>query len=184
MIAVVGLGNIGENYENTYHNCGFRAINCFAEKNGFKFTKNKYSGQVAEGVFNGKKVILLKPSTYMNLSGQSVSKMVRMLKLDLSKVLVVYDDVDLPIGSVRLRKSGSAGTHNGMRNIISELNSENFPRLRIGIGRDEKLNLADYVLSRISNENMALLQPAFNKAKDIIESFIKNDGDIEKVGNI
>lgn len=181
MIAIVGLGNIGSNYEKTYHNMGFMVVDELAKKLGLKFNKSKFAGTIAEGMFEQEKVILLKPSTFMNLSGQSVSKMVRMLKLDLSKILVVYDDIDLPVGSIRLRKNGSAGTHNGMRNIIAELGSSEFARLRIGIGRDERLNLADYVLSKVSTENFELLKPAFEKSVNIIEQFIKNKGDVEKV---
>lgn len=117
----------------------------------------------------------------MNLSGQSVLKMVKMLKLDLKNLLVIYDDIDLPVGTIRIRKSGSAGTHNGMRNIISLLGTENFARLRIGIGRDEKLNLADYVLSKVSAENFEKLNPAFEKCTNIVEQFIKLNGDVEKI---
>lgn len=181
MIAIVGLGNVGLAYEKTYHNMGFMAIDNFAKKNGFKFNKSKYAGSVAEGVFDGAKVVLLKPSTFMNLSGQSVLKMVKMLKLDLKNLLVIYDDIDLPVGTIRIRKSGSAGTHNGMRNIISLLGTENFARLRIGIGRDEKLNLADYVLSKVSAENFEKLNPAFEKCTNIVEQFIKLNGDVEKI---
>lgn len=181
MIAIVGLGNIGANYEKTYHNMGFMAVDCFAKKNGFSFNKSKYAGQVAEGVFCGEKIVLLKPSTFMNLSGQSVSKLVKMLKLDLSKLLIVYDDIDLSPGVIRLRKNGSAGTHNGMRNIILELGSNDFARLRIGIGRDERLNLADYVLSKVSKQNLELINPAIEKCSEVIEQFIKTQGDVEKI---
>lgn len=181
MIAIVGLGNIGSSYEKTYHNMGFVVVSKFAQKNGFTFSKNKYSGVVAEGMYEGEKVVVLKPSTFMNASGASVSQLVQMLKLDLSKLLVVYDDIDLPAGSIRLRQSGSAGTHNGMRSIVEYLDTTNFPRLRIGIGRDERMGLADYVLSRVSNEKMELLKPAFDKAVDVIEQFIKLNGDINKI---
>lgn len=181
MIAIIGLGNKGSAYDRTYHNMGFMAVSRFASKNGFNFNKNKYDGMVAEGMYEGEKVILLKPSTFMNASGQSVQKLVRMLKLDLSQILVVYDDIDLPCGHLRLRKSGSAGTHNGMRDIVEKLNSTEFPRLRMGIGRDERMGLADYVLSRVSDTNMALLDPAFDKAVDVMEQFIVQKGNIDKI---
>ncbi|MBR2467947.1 MAG: aminoacyl-tRNA hydrolase [Clostridia bacterium] len=181
MIAIVGLGNIGAMYEKTYHNMGFVAVSRFAQKNGFTFSKSKYSASVAEGVYNGEKVVILKPSTFMNASGQSVKQVVKMLKLDLKEILVVYDDIDLPCGNIRVRQSGSAGTHNGMRSIVEHLGSTDFPRLRIGIGRDERMNLADYVLSRVSEQNSQLLEPAFDKAVDIIEQFIKCKGDVNKI---
>ena len=181
MIVVVGLGNIGSEYNNTYHNMGFSVLNRFAEKNGFVFNKNKFSGSVAEGMYKGEKVVLIKPSTYMNLSGTSVKKAVSMYKLDLTQLLVVYDDIDLPVGAIRVRKSGSAGTHNGMRNIVLELGSNEFPRLRVGIGRDERMNLADYVLSHVSSENKEKLDPAFDTAVNVIEQFINLKGDVEKI---
>ncbi len=181
MIAIVGLGNIGDSYANTYHNMAFMVLDRFAKNNGLVFSKNKFNGMVAEGMVNNEKVILLKPSTYMNLSGESVSKMVSMLKLDLKNLIVVYDDIDLPVGVLRLRASGSAGTHNGMRNIVAKLNSTEFCRLRVGIGRDERLNLADFVLSHVSKQNMEVLDVAFDKACVALEDFIKNKGDITKV---
>ncbi len=181
MIVIVGLGNVGSEYDNTYHNMGFSVLNKFAAKNGFTFNKSKFSGTIAEGVFNGEKVILLKPSTFMNLSGTSVKKLVSMYKLDLKNMLVVYDDIDLPVGALRVRKSGSAGTHNGMRNIVLELGSSEFPRLRVGIGRDERMNLADYVLSHVSQENALKLEPAFNNAVNVIEQFISLKADVEKI---
>lgn len=181
MIAIVGLGNIGDSYTNTYHNMGFMVLDRFAKNNGLTFSKNKFNGTIAEGVVNGEKVILLKPSTYMNLSGESVYKMVSMLKLDLKNLIVVYDDIDLPVGTLRIRANGSAGTHNGMRNIVAKLGSTEFNRLRVGIGRDERLNLADYVLSHVSNKNMELLDVAFDKACVALEDFIKNKCDVTKV---
>lgn len=181
MIAIVGLGNIGSSYEKTYHNMGFVVVSKFAQKNGFTFSKNKYSGVVAEGMYEGEKIVILKPSTFMNASGVSVKELVKMLKLDLKDLLVVYDDIDLPAGTIRLRQSGSAGTHNGMRSIVEHLGTTDFPRLRIGIGRDERMNLADYVLSRVSNEKMELLNPAFDKAVNVVEQFIKVKGDINKI---
>lgn len=181
MIVIVGLGNVGSAYDNTYHNMGFRAVDEFARKNGFIFNKSKFSGTIAEGMFEGEKVVLLKPSTFMNLSGQSVRQIVSMFKLDLTNLLVVYDDIDLPVAAIRIRKSGSAGTHNGMRNIIAELGSGDFARLRIGIGRDERMNLADYVLSHVSKENNEKLEPAFKNVVNVMEQFIKVKGDVEKI---
>lgn len=181
MIAIVGLGNIGKNYENTYHNMGFMVIDAFAKKHGITFNKNKFSGTVGEGQINGEKVVLLKPSTFMNASGESVVKLVNMHKLNPQNLLVVYDDVDLPLGALRIRANGSAGTHNGMKNILLRLNTSEFPRLRVGIGRDDNMDLADYVLSHISKQNMDVLNKTFDKAVQAIECFINNNCDVTKV---
>lgn len=171
MIAVVGLGNPGKTYEKTIHNLGFMALDYFAESNGLSFSKTKYSGKVAEGVINGEKIVLLKPETYMNLSGKSVQELMNMLKLKPSEVLVISDDIDLPFADLRLRQSGSAGTHNGLRDIVSKIGTE-FPRIRIGAGRPEFMDLATYVLSKIPQENLDILQEKFEKTNKIIELFI------------
>ncbi len=180
MIAIVGLGNPDIIYENTYHNTGFRALDKFAQKYNLKFTKNKYNARIASGIVNGEKVILLKPLTYMNLSGNSVSEMARQLKLPHSNIVVIYDDIDLSVGAVRYRVAGSAGTHNGMRDIVSKLGDENFPRIRIGIGRpDHNINLADYVLSKVNDNNNAILDKAFDNVTKLLEEFIKHGGKLE-----
>lgn len=171
MIAIVGLGNPGKNYERTVHNLGYMAIDCFAEKHGMSFSKTKYFGKVAEGMINGEKVILLKPETFMNLSGKSVEDMMRMLKLEPSQVIVLSDDIDLPFGDLRLRAKGSAGTHNGLRDIVSKIGIE-FPRIRIGAGRPEGVDLATYVLSRIPQENMNILAEKFGVVARVLEKFI------------
>lgn len=171
MIAIVGLGNPGKTYERTVHNLGFMALENFAEVHGLTFSKNKYSGKVAEGVINGEKVILVKPETFMNLSGKSVIELMNMLKLKASEVLVISDDIDLPFADLRLRQSGSAGTHNGLRDIVSRIGTE-FPRIRIGAGRPKYMDLATYVLSRISDDKMAILEENFKKINKVIELFI------------
>jgi len=173
MITIVGLGNPGKNYEKTIHNLGYMTIDYFADKNGLRFTKSKYFGKVAEGIVDGEKVILLKPETFMNLSGKSVEDLVHSLKLDLSNLIVVYDDIDLAVGVIRVRSKGSAGTHNGMRDIVQKL-GENFARLRIGAGRPEFGDLANYVLSNISNEKMQIYVDTFEKAEKILKIFIKS----------
>ena len=172
MFVIVGLGNPDKEYDNTYHNMGFMAIDKFAQDNGFIFTKSKYNAKVAEGLCEGEKVILIKPQTYMNLSGKSVGEVVKTLKLPLSNLLVVYDDIDMPVGAVRFRL-------NGMRNIVSILNSTEFPRIRIGIGRDERMDLASYVLSKVNKENMSVLQDSFEIVSKTITKFIKNKGKLE-----
>lgn len=174
MVVIFGLGNVGSEYSNTYHNMGFMFLDKFAEKHGLKFTKNKYYGMLAEGNIAGEKVLLVKPTTLMNLSGKCVGEYVRKFKVDLSNIMVIYDDIDIACGTYRLRKSGSAGTHNGMRDIISNLGSGEFPRLRIGIGfKPEYMGLANYVLSRVSSDNMAKLDTIADDTNEILEQFIK-----------
>ena len=173
MIAIVGLGNPGKNYEKTIHNLGFMALDFFAENNNLKFTKSKYFGRVAEGFIDGEKVILLKPETFMNLSGKSVEDLVHSLKIDLSNLLVLVDDIDLDVGVLRVRSKGSAGTHNGLRDIVQKL-GENFARLRIGAGRPEHGDLASFVLSNISDEKMTIYKNNYEKIDWMIKYFIKN----------
>lgn len=172
MIAIVGLGNPGKNYEKTVHNLGFMAIDTFANKHNLIFGKNKYSAKVAEGIVGGEKVILLKPETFMNLSGKSVIEMMNMLKLDCSQVIVLSDDIDLPFGVLRVRAQGSAGTHNGLRDIVGRIGS-GFPRIRIGAGKPEVGDLASYVLSKIPEEKMKNLEETFDKVSRVLDYFIE-----------
>lgn len=174
MIVIVGLGNPGKNYEKTIHNLGYLTIDHFAKSNGLTFSKSKYFGKVAEGVIDGEKVILLKPETFMNLSGKSVEAVVNQLKLDIDNILVIVDDIDLNFGALRVRSKGSAGTHNGLRDIVQKV-GENFARLRIGAGRPEpNQDLANYVLGNMSKERMEILDSTFAKTDRIIEYFIQN----------
>ena len=172
MIVIVGLGNPGKNYENTVHNLGFMALDKFAEKHDLVFSKNKYSGKIAEGNLKGEKVILLKPETYMNLSGKSVIEIMNMHKLETSQILVISDDIDLPFGAIRVRGQGSAGTHNGLRDIVGRI-GQNFPRVRIGAGRPEVGDLATYVLSKISQDKFSVLGDTFDKVSRILEYFVE-----------
>lgn len=177
MLVIVGLGNVGKEYENTYHNAGFLAVDEFATKFGFSFSKTKYNSFFAEGVLHGQKVVLLKPKTYMNNSGVAVSEVLRKLKIDAKNLIVVYDDIDLPVGQVRVKASGGAGTHNGMRSIISHIGTQNFYRTRLGIG-DKYYDLADYVLSKISKDNAPKIESAINEVVDVLEEFVKADGNL------
>ena len=173
MIAIVGLGNPGKNYDKTIHNLGYMALDFFASANGLSFSKTKYFGSVAEGMVDGEKVILLKPETFMNLSGKSVEDLVHKLKLDITHVIVLSDDIDLDFGTIRIRAKGSAGTHNGLRDIVQKL-GENFPRIRIGAGRPEFGDLASYVLSKISEDRQKVLNDTFVKVEKALRVFIKN----------
>lgn len=181
MVIIFGLGNIGNEYNNTYHNMGFMVIDHFAKKNGFEFKKTKYNGMLAEGMLHGEKVLLVKPTTYMNLSGNCVSEYVRKFKLDLSNILVIYDDIDIFCGTYRLRKYGSAGTHNGMRNIVENLKSEDFARLRIGTGKKpDNMSLVDYVLAKISSDNSTKINSLLDNTDKIIDEFIQYKN-VEKI---
>ena len=147
---VVGLGNIGKQYEKTIHNMGFLSVDKLADMFGVKFSKKDCNAEVAEVWLDGKKIILAKPTTYMNLSGVAVKGFKSKYKIQTNEILVVCDDIDLPRGKIRIREKGSAGTHNGLRNIIAELGSEDFLRVRVGVdGAPEYMDLADYVLSKI-----------------------------------
>lgn len=182
MIAIIGLGNPDEKYQNTYHNIGFNVVDAFAAQHKVSMKKFKFSGRYGECKIGKEKVLLLKPMTYMNNSGRAVGELVRKLKLPLSRVIVVYDDIDIPVGVLRLRANGSAGTHNGMRNIVEVLDSENFPRLRVGIGRDSSMQLADYVLSKISPMNADIYKrSAYPLAVKVLEEFVVKDCDVERI---
>ena len=167
MKIIVGLGNPEGKYNNTYHNVGFSVVEMFATKKGLKFSKNKCRALIAVG--DG--YILAKPQTYMNNSGDSVYELKKYFKVPLSDILIVLDDIDLPKGKIRFRLSGSAGTHNGLRDIVSKVGST--PRLKIGISRDESMSLADYVLSSIDSKSKELLSASYVTATDLIEKFIK-----------
>lgn len=179
MILIVGLGNPGKEYEKTYHNLGFMALDYYAKLQSVKITKNKENALIFEGQLNGKKVILAKPQTYMNLSGTSVIRLMNAYKIDPSQVLIIYDDIDLEEAAVRFRSSGSAGTHNGMKDILKNVNTLIVPRIRIGVGKDPLPNrsLADFVLSSVRDEKV--YDAAFQKTASIIDEFILNNGVLE-----
>lgn len=159
MKIIVGLGNPEKKYEQTYHNIGFVCVDKLASMLGAKFTKNDCNGQIAECYFHREKILLVKPQTYMNLSGNCVEALKRKFKIDNKDIFIILDDIDLDKGKFRFRENGSGGTHNGLRHIVAKI-GQDVNRLRIGIGRDEILDLADYVLSKISQENMKMILPA------------------------
>lgn len=169
MKIIVGLGNPEGKYNNTYHNVGFSVVDLFAKKKNLKFNKNKCRALIAVG--DG--FILAKPLTYMNNSGDSVYELKKYFKVPLSDILIVLDDIDLPKGKIRFRLSGSAGTHNGLRDVVSKVGST--PRLKIGIGRDESMNLTDYVLSAIDSKSKEILSISYATASDLIEKFINGE---------
>lgn len=174
MKIIAGLGNPGKEYENTKHNVGFLTIDILAEKYGIKVNKIKFKGLVGEGMIGTEKVILVKPQTYMNLSGQCIREIVAFYKLDMEDLVVIYDDIDLPMGNLRIRKKGSAGTHNGMRSIIYDLQDDGFPRVRVGIGGERKGDLANYVISGFSGDDRKLIEEAIVKAADAVACLVED----------
>ena len=173
MKIIAGLGNPGKEYENTKHNVGFLTIDILAEKYDIKVNKIKFKGLIGEGMIGTEKVILVKPQTYMNLSGQCVREIVAFYKLDMEDLVVIYDDIDLPMGNLRIRKKGSAGTHNGMRSIIYDLQDDGFPRVRVGIGGERKGDLANYVISGFSGDDRKLIEEAIVKAADAVTCLVE-----------
>lgn len=170
MVIIVGLGNIGVQYRNTFHNLGFRVVDYLSEKLSIDVTKEKYKALIGKGRVNGQEVMLVKPTTYMNNSGQSVVLIKKKFKD--ARIIVAVDDIDLPIGAIRYRERGKSGTHNGMRSLVEYI-GEDFERVRIGIGRDETKNLADYVLSNIRLEDEELFNEAIKKAGELILEKLK-----------
>lgn len=171
MKLIVGLGNPDRKYERTYHNVGFRAVEKFADGIGAYFTKRMCDGVVAESYYNGQKLLLLKPMTYMNLSGIAIRQIMQKFKIAIEDVFVFVDDIDLPLGKIRYRESGSAGTHNGLKSIVNELGNTNFKRIKIGVGRDEKfVDLADFVLSRIPDDKLEIIDKEIEDGIDLLKS--------------
>ncbi|NLB90171.1 MAG: aminoacyl-tRNA hydrolase [Clostridiales bacterium] len=181
MKVIIGLGNHGKNYEHTRHNVGFDVLSIVATKINLPIVKRKYQALVGEGWFQQEKVLLATPQTYMNNSGMSIREILDFYQLAPEDLLVVYDDVDLPLGKIRIRRKGSGGTHNGMRSIIEHIHTQNFPRIRVGIGeKPSQWDLADWVLSKYdSKEEREIAFSAYLTAADAAIDFITQD--IEKV---
>lgn len=175
MYLIVGLGNPEADYARTRHNMGVDVINEIADKYKIAISREKFNGLYGSGEIEGEKVILLKPQTFMNLSGDSVVEFVNYYKIDINNVIVVYDDIDTNPGSIRIRKKGGHGTHNGMKSVVFRLNSEDFPRVRVGIGMPEHKNdLINYVIGNISDEDYEKLKIGIEKASDAVSSIIKD----------
>ena len=165
---IVGLGNPGKEYERTRHNCGFRAVDVLAEKLDCRIDKGKFQGLYGQVNYNGKKLFLLKPLTYMNLSGRSVVQLSSYFNIPPSRIIVLFDDISLPPGRLRIRADGSAGGHNGIKSIIAEVGSQAFPRVKIGVGGkpNPDADLADWVLSGFSTTEEKDLKSALDRAAD------------------
>ena len=174
MYLIVGLGNPEEEYSNTRHTMGFNVINKLAEEYKIEVNKNKFDALLGTGSIEGEKVILLKPQTYMNLSGKSIIQVVNFYKIPLQNVFVIYDDIDIAPGLIRIRKKGSSGSHNGMKSVVAELNSEDFARIRVGIGKPENNDMINYVIGKIPKEGQEPLEEGVLKAKQAVVEILKN----------
>ncbi len=179
MYLVAGLGNPGSEYNMTRHNIGFSAIDYIADLNNAKIKKLKYKSLFNEINCNGEKVFLVKPQTYMNLSGESIRDFCSFYKIKPENVIIICDDISLPPGKIRIRRKGSAGGHNGLKSIIYQLNSEDFIRIKIGVGSPEHkdYDLADYVLGRFSKDEIPVLEDSIIKASKAVVEIIKNGVD-------
>lgn len=175
----VGLGNPGKKYEKTRHNIGFFVLDELSNKLNSSFDQKKFNGVLTQINIKGEKVILLKPQTFMNLSGESVSQVKKYFQIADEDVIVVYDDLDLPVGKLRLREKGSAGGHNGMKNIILHLHTQDIKRIRIGIGNNEMIDQKDYVLGKFTKEEQKLLKESIDLASEaLIDSVTMNFVDV------
>lgn len=177
MYLIVGLGNPGKKYELTRHNIGFETIDLLSKRLDIPVNKTKFKALIGEGRVGNEKVVLAKPQTFMNLSGEAVVAMMNFYGVDPEHLIVIYDDIDTAPGKIRIRKKGSAGTHNGMRNIIFLLKKEDFPRVRIGIGKQVHGDLADYVLSRFGKDEIPVMGEALDKAADSVVMMIEKSVD-------
>ena len=177
MYVIAGLGNPDKKYEKTRHNVGFDVIDAMAKKYNVELTEKKYKAICGSGYIAGQKVLLVKPQTYMNLSGESIQAILNFYKLDAeSELLVIYDDISLAPGRIRVRAKGSAGGHNGIKNIIAMTGTQGFARIRIGVGeKPEGWDLADYVLGHFSREERALVEDAFADAMEAAEMILMDD---------
>jgi PTH1 family peptidyl-tRNA hydrolase len=176
---IVGLGNPGKRYAHNRHNVGFQCLNHFAKLHSIRLDRRQCHARVGVGKASGEKLLLARPSTFMNLSGKSVACLVRKHKAPSSDLLVIYDDLDLPLGKIRLRQSGSSGGHKGMNSIVSALGSGDFPRIRVGIGRPQTDRqslsedaIVNYVLSDFSSQEEAIVKPVIARAAEAIDCFL------------
>ncbi len=180
---IVGLGNIGPRYAGTRHNIGFMAVEEFAKRHGLRFSSKQGNAEIAQGNIAGVRVVLAKPQTYMNESGRAVGSVSRFYKIPAERVLVIYDEIDLPLGTLRLREKGSANGHNGLKSIIQHLGTQSFPRLRIGVGRPVIAGYSeiDWVLGRFAKDEQPIVEETLLRAVDAVEAALQ--GGLERAMN-
>ncbi len=178
MKIIVGLGNPTSQYEGTRHNVGFSVIYNISDTYGIKVDTKKHKALIGKGIIEGEKVILAMPTTYMNLSGESVREILDYYKCDHEDLIVIYDDISLDVGKLRIRKKGSAGGHNGIKNIIAHLGTQEFDRIKVGVGeKPARMDLADYVLGRFSKEEQPLIREGADKACKAVAAIISEGAD-------
>ena len=179
MYLIVGLGNPENEYAHTRHNMGFDTINEIAKKNNINITKTKFKALYVTGIIQNQKVILLKPQTYMNASGESIKEVYDFYNIKPEELIVIYDDIDIAKGKIKLRKKGGPGSHNGMKSVIQELGITDFTRIRVGIGQPEfKSDMINYVIGKVPEEEQKILQEGTQKAAEAVEEILKNGIDI------
>lgn len=179
MKMIVGLGNPGKEYKNTRHNIGFMIVDEYVRRYNITSFKNKFNGLFAKVYRNGEYFILLKPLSYMNLSGTVVKRYASFFKIKPEDILVIHDDLDLPVGKIKIKYKGSSGGHNGIQNIIDNLKTEVFPHFKIGIDKNENIMYKDYVIGKFSKEDLEKINKIYSFSSDVIDDFL--DSDIEKV---
>nr|WP_317378673.1 aminoacyl-tRNA hydrolase [uncultured Faecalimonas sp.] len=179
MYIIIGLGNPTAQYEGTRHNVGFDVIDRLAEKYNIAVDTKKHRAYIGKGMIDGQKVILAKPQTYMNLSGESVRELAEYYKVDPEQeILVIYDDISLDVGQLRIRKKGSAGGHNGIKNIIAHLGTQVFPRIKVGVGEKPKnYDLADYVLGHFSKAEREQMEAGYDRAAEAVRLILAGETD-------
>ena len=176
MYLIVGLGNPEEDYSNTRHNMGFDTINKISKEYNIEINKKKFKGIYGTGIIENEKTILLKPQTYMNLSGESIKEIVDFYKIENDKIIIIYDDMDIDLGKIKIRKKGNAGSHNGMKSVIQNIGTE-FPRIRVGIGKPEDEDFIRYVIGPVPEEEKQILDNSTSLAKDAVIEIIKSGVD-------
>ena len=175
MYLIVGLGNPEEEYSSTRHNMGFDTVNKLAKQYDIEINKKKFKGLYGTGIIEGEKVVILKPQTYMNLSGESIKEAIDFYKIESENIIIIYDDIDIKPGIIKVRKTGGPGTHNGMKSVIQNIQMKEFPRVRVGIGMPEHKNdLINYVIGKIPKEEIEILDKSTTKAKEAVIEIIKN----------
>ncbi|MBE6149590.1 MAG: aminoacyl-tRNA hydrolase [Firmicutes bacterium] len=177
MKLIVGLGNPGKEYENTRHNTGFMAIDEYAKINNIDFNKNKFDGLYTDILVNNEKVILLKPQKYMNLSGEVIYKYMDYFKIKKEDILIIYDDMDLDVGTFKIRFKGGSAGHNGLKNIESNISSNEYKRIKIGISKNKNIDTVNYVLGKFSKEEKEKLNEVLKNIPNIIDDYLKLDFD-------
>jgi PTH1 family peptidyl-tRNA hydrolase len=183
MYVIAGLGNPTKEYENTRHNIGFMAVDYLADKYGISLLECKHKALLGKGIINGNKVVLVKPLTYMNLSGEAIRSVIDYYKVDeTEELIVIYDDISLDVGQLRIRKKGSAGGHNGIKNIIAHLGHDTFKRIKIGVGEKPKgYDLADYVLGHFTTDELKIMNESFKDIDGAVNLML--EGEVDKAMN-